>query len=96
MMKRFLLCLMMLALLCGCAAQEHTVATVTPTETVPETSAATVATEPVLPAEPVTVNNVDDLLAAIAPGATIILEPGCYDLTTASNYGLDSGSLDYY
>lgn len=99
-MKRFILCLMMLTLLCGCAAKEYTVATVTPTEAVQMTTEPTVtATETVpdsIPAEPVTVNTVDGLLDAIGPGATILLEPGCYDLTTASNYGLDSGSLDYY
>lgn len=35
----------------------------------------------------VTVNNVDDFLAAIAPGAEIELEAGVYDLRTASDYG---------
>lgn len=102
-MKRFFLYLTVLLVLCGCAARENTVATVTPTiETVEsETAAPTETVAPVsvqetTPAEPVTVSSVDDLLAAIAPGAEIILEPGCYDLTTASNYGMESGSLDYY
>lgn len=96
-MKRFFLCLITLLLLAGCAARENTVATVTPTE-----AAQVAATEEVVPveaevsAEPVTVNSVDDLLASIAPGATILLEPGYYDLTTASDYGMDTGSLDYY
>lgn len=100
-MKRFVLCLTIMLALCGCAARENTVATVTPTETV----GVTLATEPaqnvaVVPVrektEPVTVSTVDGFLSAIAPGATIILEPGTYDLTMASNYGMDTGSLDYY
>ncbi len=40
------------------------------------------------------VSDVDGLLAAIEPGATICLEPGVYDLSTASGYG-GKGS-DYY
>lgn len=97
-MKRFVLCLMTMLALCGCGAQENTVATVTPTETAQKPAAVTAA-EPV-PAtaaqDCVVVNSVDGLLSAIAPGATILLEPGRYDLTTASNYGMDTGSLDYY
>lgn len=94
-MKRFLLCLMVLFLLCGCAAQENTVATVSPTENHQESVTVAEIVQAEKP-EPVTVSDVDGLLAAIAPGATILLEPGYYDLTTASNYGMDSGSLDYY
>ena len=97
-MKRFLLYLTVILLLCGCAAQENTVATVTPTETA---GRAAMAAQPVTVGEPVVlecvvVNSVDGLLAAIAPGTQIVLEPGVYDLTTASNYGMDTGSLDYY
>lgn len=97
-MKRFLLYLTVILLLCGCAAQENTVATVTPTETA---GSAAMAAQPVTVGEPVVlecvvVNSVDGLLAAIAPGTQIVLEPGVYDLTTASNYGMDTGSLDYY
>lgn len=96
-MKRFLLCLMMLTLLAGCAARENTVATVMPTtQPVQETTAAVVQETRELPREPVTVCSVDELLTAIAPGAEIILETGYYDLTTASDYGMDTGSLDYY
>lgn len=40
------------------------------------------------------VTNVDEFLAAIAPNATIFLEPGEYDLTTASTYAGLGGS--YY
>ena len=95
-MKRFLLYLTVILLLCGCAAQENTVATVTPMETAQVTPAAPVEAAVRERAEPVTVGSVDELLAAIAPGAQIILEPGVYDLTTASNYGMETGSLDYY
>lgn len=94
-MKRFLICLMIL--LTGCSARENTVATVTPTTQ--ETAAAAPAVQEstaVSSRQPVVVRSVDALLEAIGPGAEIILEPGCYDLTTASNYGMDSGSLDYY
>ncbi len=43
----------------------------------------------------VKVKNVDEFLAAIAPDTVIELAEGVYDLSTASNYGEDSGS-DYY
>lgn len=52
---------------------------------------ATVSPAPVS----VTVNSVDDLLEAIGPDARICLEAGCYDLTTASDYGADTGSPYY-
>ena len=42
------------------------------------------------------VTNVDEFLAAIAPDTTIYLEPGVYDLSTASGYGMSSGWNDYY
>ncbi len=41
------------------------------------------------------VTNVDEFLAAIAPDTTIYLEPGVYDLSTASGYGM-SGWNGYY
>ena len=41
------------------------------------------------------VKTVDEFLAAIAPDTVIELAEGVYDLSTASNYGKDSGS-DYY
>ena len=103
-MKRILVCLLTVLFLAGCAAEENTVATVTPTQSVqnsasegavPQSLQPAVTGESVAP-DCVEVNSVDGLLSAIAPGATIILEPGCYDLTTASNYGMDTGSLDYY
>ncbi len=40
-------------------------------------------------AESVTVSNVDELLAAIAPNAEIHLAAGTYNLTEAANYGKD-------
>ena len=42
----------------------------------------------------VTVSNVDELLAAIAPDTEIILKDGIYDLSTAADYG--TGYSDYY
>lgn len=86
-------------LLAGCADREHTVATVTPTqvtETTAQEPAAETETQKMVSTEPVMVRSVDELLRAIAPGAEIILESGCYDLTTASDYGMETGSLDYY
>ena len=43
----------------------------------------------------VRVSTVDEFLAAIAPNTTIELTAGEYDLSTASNYGEDSGSACY-
>ena len=43
----------------------------------------------------VRVSTVDELLDAIVPGATIELEAGTYDLSTASNYGKRSNSGCY-
>lgn len=40
------------------------------------------------------VTTVDELLAAIAPDTMIYLEPGLYDLSTASDYGVTGG--EYY
>jgi hypothetical protein len=42
----------------------------------------------------VEVDNVDDFLAAIAPGVTIVLAPGDYDLVGSLGYGVQNG--DYY
>ncbi|MCQ2558491.1 MAG: right-handed parallel beta-helix repeat-containing protein [Oscillospiraceae bacterium] len=46
-------------------------------------------------ADSVTVSNVDELLAAIAPNTEIHLSAGTYNLTEAANYGNDHAS-DYY
>ena len=43
----------------------------------------------------VKVSTVDELLAAIAPGAVIELAAGTYDLSSAANFGQPSGS-EYY
>ena len=40
----------------------------------------------------VTVDNIDDLLAAIAPHTILFLKPGVYDLSAAKSYGKDTGS----
>ena len=47
------------------------------------------------PKEQVTVSNVDEFLAAIAPNREIILAAGTYDLSQASDYGKETDS-DYY
>ena len=75
-----------LGLLCGCAGTAPTVA-----ETVKETAAAEPAeTQPVT-----VVQTVDELLAAIAPGAYIELAEGDFDLTTAADYGKETDSPYY-
>ena len=42
------------------------------------------------------VTNVDELLASIAPGVTIYLEDGVYDLSRAVGYGSYTGDAYYY
>ena len=42
------------------------------------------------------VGTVDELLGAIAPETAVVLDPGVYDLTTASDYGQEGGSEWYY
>ncbi len=70
-----LLCLLLaLSLLCGCGT------------TAGEAPVETPAEEP-LPEGAVAVSTVDELLAAIAPNATIVLREGDYDLSTAASYG---------
>ena len=63
-----------------------------PAEEVPVAPPET--TERAAPANTVTVKNPDEFLAAIAPDTEIILEPGTYILSEASDYG-NSGS-GYY
>lgn len=47
-----------------------------------------------LPEDCVRVSTVDELLAAIAPDTAVVLEPGVYDLSSASDYGnTDSGGV---
>ena len=62
-----------------------------PAESVPDTA----------PVEPsadgmIHVTNVDELLASIAPGVTIYLEDGIYDLSQAAGYGSYTGDAYYY
>jgi len=52
-------------------------------------------TEPTSVSDAVTVHNVDELLAAIAPDAVIQLEPGTYNLSGATGYGLPSENPYY-
>ena len=52
-------------------------------------------TEPTSNINTVTVQNVNELLAAIAPDTEIRMEAGTYNLSKASNYGDNSGS-EYY
>ena len=53
-------------------------------------AAAAGDTEPTASSDTVTVRNVDELLAAIAPDTVIQLEPGTYNLSGAKGYGLPS------
>ncbi|MBP3685361.1 MAG: right-handed parallel beta-helix repeat-containing protein [Oscillospiraceae bacterium] len=43
-----------------------------------------------------TVNSVDAFLEALETGAEITLEPGCYDLSTASDYGMETDNPWYF
>ena len=52
-------------------------------------------TEPTSVSDAVSVHNVDELLAAIAPDTVIQLEPGTYNLSGAKGYGLPSESPYY-
>ena len=90
-----------LVLLAGCGA----VAGPTPTEEAapaakPMTLSATVGTDDSAPTSEIednaiVVSTVDELLAAIAPGANIRLAMGYYDLTEASDYGQTSEGKYY-
>lgn len=76
---RALLCLVLGAalLLCACGAGD------TGAETPEEPTVAP------LPEGAVSVSTVDELLAAIAPNAVIVLKEGEYDLSTAADYGTE-------
>ena len=52
-------------------------------------------TEPASVSDAVSVHNVDELLAAIAPDTVIQLESGTYNLSSATGYGLPSESPYY-
>lgn len=88
----WILLAMLISILCGCgspAAEAELTQTESPNET--ENVQITLAPE----SKEIFVRTVDELLAAIAPDKVIILEPGTYDLTTASNYG-DVVATPYY
>ena len=78
-MKRFLTFLLLLTLLLAGCSEAE------------PSTVATISPGPTT----VTVNSVDDLLAAIGPYTEIDLEPGCYDLSTASDYGAESENPYY-
>ena len=103
---RVLAMLLSLLLLCGCGAQEAAqpaapaaAETAAPAPEATETPAETPepAPTPVPTAEPrvVSVSNVDELLAAIAPDTCIELAPGVYDFSAASDYGQEPASPYY-
>ena len=81
---RILAAVLALALLAGCGMAAG------PQAQKEEASAAPLDTR-----DGVRVSTVDELLAAIAPDTTILLEPGEYDLSAAADYATDSGK-EYY
>lgn len=78
-MKRFVLAILLLVLLITGCVEKESAVV------------ATVSPAPVS----VTVNSVDDFLKAIGPNTHILLEAGYYDLTTASDYGMETDSPYY-
>lgn len=48
-----------------------------------------------IPSGAVSVSDVDEFLAALAPNTTIFLEAGAYDLSTAADYGAETDSPYY-
>jgi hypothetical protein len=90
--KTIILVITALLILCACGAamgpsfitaqasaeSSESEALPTPTPTLQEVTPAS---------ETITVSTVDEFLAAIGPNVTISLEPGTYDLSTASDYG---------
>ena len=78
-MKRICLMIMLLALL------------LTGCKNPEPTTVATISPGPVS----VTVNSVDEFLASLGHNTEIILEAGYFDLTTASDYGRETGSPYY-
>ena len=79
-MKRICLLMMLLALLLTGCAEPE------------PATVATISPGPVT----VTVNTVDEFLAAIGPDTEIILKAGYYDLSTASDYGMKTDNPYYY
>lgn len=79
-MKRICMLMMLLALLLAGCKNAE------------PTTVATISPGPAA----VTVNSVDDFLAAIGHSTEITLEAGYYDLSTASDYGMETDSPYYY
>lgn len=84
---------MLISILCGCGnpVTEGESTQVTESQVELEVVETTFSVE----SNEITVRTVDELLAAIAPDRVIIMEPGTYDLTKASNYG-DVLATQYY
>ncbi len=102
-MTKVLLVLMMVQalLLCSCGeaapVQEQAKPAGTEQEAEPEQNAEpeqpeepAPAADPSIPEGAVLVSNVDELLAAIAPNTTIVLQAGEYDLSDAADYGAEN------
>ena len=88
-MKKFLSVLLALMLLISLEACSQSVSG----ETTVIATAVPAETTEVAEAEGVyTVSNVDDFIAAIGPDREIRLEPGTYDLSTASTYAGETGN----
>lgn len=92
--------IIIVSMLAACGGQSAPAPTPAPTETAPAQTAEPVETPaptaaPAASSAPmevladgrISVSTVDDFIAAIAPGAHIILNPGTYDLSTAASYG---------
>lgn len=94
-MKRWIVFFLTALLLTGCGATAPTEPTLS-AEELEEMNANAIAQIVAEDIKPVTVNTVDEFLGAICTGAEITLMPGDYDLTTASNYGQDTGNPWYY
>ena len=80
---RILAAVLTIVLLAGCGLAAGPKATASPAPALPDTR------------DGIRVSTVDELLAAIAPDTTILLAPGEYDLSTASDYATDSGQAYY-
>ena len=88
-MKKLLSALLALALLVSLAACSQDAAGET---TIIATAALTETTVAAQADGVYTVSNVDDFIAAIGPDREIRLEPGTYDLSTASTYAGETGN----
>ena len=100
-MKKYLALLLALLMLSGCASPAPAETTAaTETQTIPTTEAVTAPAAETLPPTTVPenavhVSTVDEFLAALGSEKFIVLDPGTYDLTTASDYGAESDNPAY-